>query len=72
MGLYGMVVVTDTGTGTAYPGVTYSADVRLLMSEIDPVQNNSVNTAVNTAGFSETKVWSGQAECGVQPRLWEF
>ncbi len=36
-----------------------------LFSEIDPVQNNAVNTAVNTAGFSETKVWSGQPDqCG--------
>jgi hypothetical protein len=64
MGLYGMVVVTDATTGTAYTGVTYSADVRLLMSEIDPVQNNSVNAAVNTTGFSETNVWSGQAPNG--------
>jgi hypothetical protein len=71
MGLYGMVVVTGpaSSTGvtpvTAYPGVTYNADVRLLFSEIDPVQNTSVNTAVNTSGFSETKVWSGQPDrCG--------
>ena len=35
--------------------MTYNADVPLLFSEIDPVQNNAVNTAVNTAGFSETK-----------------
>jgi len=71
MGLYGMVVVTGpaSSTGvtpvTAYPGVTYDADVRVLFSEIDPVQNNSVSTAVNTPGFSETKVWSGQPDrCG--------
>ncbi|HWI69888.1 MAG TPA: Ig-like domain-containing protein, partial [Nitrospiraceae bacterium] len=71
MGLYGMVVVTGLGSSTgtapvtAYPGVTYNADVRLLFSEIDPVQNNAVNTAVNTSGFSETKVWSGQPDhCG--------
>ena len=65
MGLYGMVVVTDPA-GTAYPGVTYSADVRLLMSEIDPVQNLAVDTAVNTPGFSETAVWSGQpGGCGI-------
>ncbi len=60
MGLYGILVVTTapgTGTtaGTAYPGVTYNAEVPLLLSEIDPVQNNAVNTAVNTAGFSETR-----------------
>jgi Big-like domain-containing protein len=62
---------TTVAAGTAYPAtattaaVTYSADVPLLLSEIDPVQNNAVNTAVNTAGFSETKVWSGQpGQCG--------
>jgi hypothetical protein len=69
MGLYGILVVTTAPSGstagTAYAGVTYSADVPLLLSEIDPVQNNSVNTAVNTAGFSETTVWSGQpGGCG--------
>jgi hypothetical protein len=59
-------------TGCAYPGATaatcavpYNAEVPLLLSEIDPVQNNAVNTAVNTAGFSETAVWSGQpGGCG--------
>ena len=75
MGLYGMVVVTTppagATAGTAYPAagatpaVTYNADVAMLFSEIDPVQNDAVNTAVNTAGFSETKVWSGQPDhCG--------
>ena len=59
MGLYGILVVTGASTGTAYPGVSYSADVPLIFSEIDPTQNKSVNTAVNTAGFSETMVWSG-------------
>src|ERR1700680_97478 len=72
MGLYGMLVVTNAPTttptvtlGTAYPGVNYDAEVPLLLSEIDPVQNNAVNTAVNTGGFSETTVWSGQPnQCG--------
>jgi hypothetical protein len=66
MGLYGIVVVTTaptTGTtptaGTAYPGVTYNAEVPLLLSEIDPVQNKAVDAAVNTSGFSESMVWSG-------------
>ncbi len=65
MGLYGILVVTDASTGTAYPkvgnsaAVTYSADVALLLSEIDPVQNTAVSTAVSTPGFSETMVWSG-------------
>jgi hypothetical protein len=75
MGLYGILVVTTAPAGatvgTAYPAVgtvpavTYNAEIPLLLSEIDPVQNNAVNTAVNTAGFSETKVWSGQpGQCG--------
>src|SRR5256886_2203835 len=75
MGLYGILVVTTAPVGatagTAYPAVgttpavTYNAEVPLLLSEIDAVQNNAVNTAVNTAGFSETKVWSGQpGQCG--------
>ncbi len=59
MGLYGMVVVTTapSGSGTAglaYTGVNYQADVPLLFSEIDPIQNRAVSTAVSTSGFSET------------------
>ena len=75
MGLYGILVVTTApngGTaGTAYGtvgaanAVAYSADIPLLFSEIDPVQNIAVSQAVNTAGFNETKVWSGAAgACG--------
>ena len=75
MGLYGMLVVTTAPVGTtagiAYPAVgttpavNYNAEVPLLLSEIDPVQNRAVSTAVNTAGFSETAVWSGQpGQCG--------
>src|SRR5947207_2775048 len=69
MGLYGILVVTTApaggAVGTAYPAVgttpavTYNAEVPLLLSEIDAVQNNAVNAAVTTAGFSETMVWSG-------------
>ena len=63
MGLYGILVVTSaplgTTPGTAYPGVSYNAEVPLLFSEIDPVQNTTVSKAVNTASFSETMVWSG-------------
>ncbi|MGH8263477.1 MAG: hypothetical protein ACRET4_08355, partial [Steroidobacteraceae bacterium] len=59
MGLYGVLVVTTPGT--AYPGVAYDAEVPLLLSEIDPVQNAAVTLAVNTGGFSETAVWNGQA-----------
>jgi len=62
MGLYGTLIVTcaptDTTsgctTGTAYPNVTYNADVPLVLSEIDPALNNAISAAVNTAGFSET------------------
>jgi hypothetical protein len=75
MGLYGILVVTTapagTTAGTAYgvagtaTAVSYNAEIPLLLSEIDPVQNNSVNTAVNTSGFTETAVWSGQpGGCG--------
>src|SRR5216110_2288766 len=67
MGLYGILVVTDTTTtpATAYPAVgttaavTYNADIPLLLSEIDPLQNAAVQAAVGKTGFSETKVWSG-------------
>src|SRR5947207_13054723 len=67
MGLYGILVVTDTTTipATAYPAVgttaavTYNADIPLLLSEIDPVQNAAVQAAVAKTGFSETMVWSG-------------
>ncbi len=65
MGLYGVLVVTDAATGTAYPGVTYASELPLLLSEIDPVQNAAVAAAVATAGFSETRVWSGLPDgCG--------
>src|SRR6267143_5731606 len=69
MGLYGILVVTTAPAagvaGTAYPAVgttpavTYNADVPLLLSEIDSVQNNAVAKAVTLTGFSETTVWSG-------------
>jgi hypothetical protein len=81
MGLYGILVVTaaptatagtETAPGCAYPGATvgtcavpYDAEVPMLLSEIDPVQNNAVSYAVNAVGFSETTVWSGQpGGCG--------
>jgi hypothetical protein len=69
MGLYGVLVVTtppSAGTaGTAYPGVTYNADVPLVLSEIDPVQNAAVAKAVTMVGFNESTVWSGQpGGCG--------
>src|SRR5258706_1847920 len=75
MGLFGMLVVTaapGTSAGCAYPGATagscavsYNADIPLLLSEIDPVQNAAVAAAVATTGFSESKVWSGDfGACG--------
>ena len=69
MGLYGVLVVTTPATGSAaaqaYTGVSYDADAALLFSEIDPVQNRAVATAVSTPGFLETRVWSGQVgQCG--------
>jgi hypothetical protein len=82
MGLYGILVVTTApvtaGTpaaGCAYPGATagtcalaYDADVPMLLSEIDAVQNSAVSLAVNTAGFNEANVWSGQSgKCGDLP-----
>lgn len=61
MGLYGVLVVTDA----AYPGQTFDKDIALLLSEIDPLQNTAVDTAVRTSGFSDTLVWSGQTgKCG--------
>src|SRR5579871_4149487 len=69
MGLYGILVVTTApsgaSAGTAYgtPGapnaVSYNTEVPLIFGEIDPVQKQAVQTAVNTAGFAETTVWSG-------------
>jgi hypothetical protein len=63
MGLYGILVVTNAPAGatagTAYPAVPYNADLPVLLSEIDPVQNNAVSTAVSKTGFTETAVWSG-------------
>ena len=66
------VAPATTTTGCAYSAaaattcvVPYNAEAELLFSEIDPVQNKSVDTAVRTANFSETMVWSGQpGGCG--------
>jgi hypothetical protein len=59
--------VPGSGTTTT-PGtcaVHYDAEIPLAFGEIDPVQNSAVNAAVNTAGFLETNVWSGQPTgCG--------
>ena len=75
MGLYGVLVVTTAPSGstlgtaygraTAANAVHYAAELALLLSEIDPVQNAAVKLAVSTGGFTETAVWNGQAgKCG--------
>jgi hypothetical protein len=71
MGLYGVVVVTANSqaypTTSGLPTTAASAfddQLALLLSEIDPVQNNAVHAAVQTAGFSETRPWSGLAPSG--------
>src|SRR6266849_8813845 len=61
---------TAFASGTAYSGTTsvgpytipYDADVPLLLSEIDPVQNAAADAAVLTTSFSETAAWTQQ--CG--------
>ena len=64
MGLYGMLIVTQSN-GDAYPGVTAGADIPMLFSEIDPVQNTAVDLAVRTSGFKENNVWDGHTgKCG--------
>jgi len=64
MGLYGVLVVTDADQ-TNYPGQAFDYDRALLLSEIDPVQNMAVDTAVRTDGFTDTAAWSGQTgQCG--------
>ena len=55
----GATAITGPPAVAAVPAVTYNAEVPLLFSEIDPVQNMAVSTAVSTAGFSETMVWDG-------------
>jgi hypothetical protein len=83
MGLIGTLVVTTAPAGatagTAYPGVaataktaaipavTYSGEVPLEFSEIDPVQNKAVDLAVRTSGFSETAVWTEMNGGSVTP-----
>src|SRR5579871_3627491 len=57
----GVSTESAAGAGTAYPAnavtgtaaITYDAEVPMLFSEIDPVQNRAVSAAVNTAGFNE-------------------
>ena len=62
MGLYGVLVVTETTANTAY-GTAYDADVPMLFSEIDPVQNAAVTAAVSGAGFDERATYAGPGMC---------
>jgi hypothetical protein len=57
---YPAVTGSTTPPSPSYPAVTYNAEIPLEFSEIDPVQNNQVNLAVNTVGFSETAVWNAR------------
>jgi len=66
MGLYGILVVTTEATlnssptsftpgpGTAYPGIGYDADIPLLLSEIDPVQNATVEQFLEAVALCPT------------------
>ncbi|MDE2048331.1 MAG: hypothetical protein KGJ44_07985, partial [Betaproteobacteria bacterium] len=70
MGLYGLLVVTSAPTvtaatpttpaavtpGHAYPTVAYDADVSLLFSEIDPVQNAAVDAVAAKAIAAGTAI----------------
>ena len=54
-----------TGVPAGVNTYQYDAEVPMLLSEIDPVQNETVTAAVNAVGFTETAVWSGQqGGCG--------
>ena len=68
MGLYGVLVVTDPASTVSVPsayGTTFDKDIALLLSEIDPVQNAAVDTAVRTSGFSDGLVYDAQTgKCG--------
>ncbi len=46
-------------TTAAAPAVSYNAEIPVEFSEVDPVQNKTVDLAVRTAGFKETRVWVG-------------
>ncbi|MCU1282125.1 MAG: multicopper oxidase type 3, partial [bacterium] len=64
MGLYGVLIVTDSPTdstpGTAYPAagpnspaVSYDAEATLLFSELDVVQNSAVDAAAQAGRTSD-------------------
>ncbi len=73
MGLYGVLRVIDaSATNAAYPGVTYDADVPLLLSEIDAVQNQAVELfAENVAGCpANSGTCSGSISATGETTLW--
>jgi hypothetical protein len=57
LGLAGVAYPSPTGATNA-GGVPYDADAVLLLSEIDAVQNQAADTAVQTAGFSPFNTWT--------------
>ena len=73
MGLYGVLRVIDvSATNAAYPGVTYDADVPLLLSEIDAAQNQAVELFTETvAGCSASGgSCSGAISATAETTLW--
>ena len=67
-GLYGIVVVTNAptggGAGTAYPGVSYNAEVPMLLSEIDPVQNDGGQAVQHTWILRDDRLVRQPGGCG--------
>ena len=55
-------------TGSGVSAVSYNAEVPLLFSEIDPVQNNAVECGCQHGGFSETTALVWPAETGAAIR----
>ncbi len=53
---YGYTAANATNGTPAACQVPYGADIPMLFSEIDPAQNNAVQAAVSSAGFSESAV----------------
>ena len=63
MGLYGILVVAAApafshGRRRGLSGCGLQLEVPLLMVKLMQVQNNTVNAAVGTVGFSETSMWN--------------
>ena len=63
MGLYGVLVVSETAANNTAYGTAIDADVPVLLSEIDAVQNSAVAAAVAAAGFNERATYAGPGQC---------